>query len=281
MRWIVGLDVGPEAHAAVEFLRGVQAAGPDAGESVVTAHVLVEEHMRVALRLHHLDEVVAEARQAGEAALRAQQFEAPLEVVQAVDAADGMAEMARRLSADAVVVARHAGRDGHGLVRLGRVARQLLHLLPAAVVVVPHDLRATDLGTGPVVVLTSLGEHAVDAVRFARRVATRLGRGLVVAHAIPFAVDAEHATHLTNAREDLLKWVSAHGIDADDTRVVEGSAFSRSVELARELRAPLLVTGAIREDGELSRFTSQLGDELAASAPVPVAVVPPGEADAD
>ena len=146
-----------------------------------------------------------------------------------------------------------------GLVRLGRVARELLHLLPAPVVVVPHDLRAADLGTGPVVVLTSLGEHAVDAVRFARRVATRLGRGLVVAHAVPFAVNAEHATHLAKAREALVKWVAAHGIDADHTRVVEGSAFSRSVELARELHAPLLVTGAIREDGELPRFTSQLG----------------------
>ena len=114
MKWIVGLDVGPEAHAAVEFLRGVQAAGPDAGESVVAAHVLVEEHMRVALRLRHLDEVVAEAREAGEAALQAQQFEAPLEVVQAVDAASGMAEMALRHSADAVVVARHAGRTVTG-----------------------------------------------------------------------------------------------------------------------------------------------------------------------
>lgn len=233
MKWIVGLDAGPEAHAAVEFLRGVQAAGPDAGETVVAAHVLVEEHMRVALRLHHLDEVIAEALQAGEAALQAQHFEAPLEVVQAPDAASGMAEMARRLSADAVVVARHAGREGHGLVRLGRVARDLLRLLPAAVVVVPHDLRAAELGTGPVVALTSLGEHGVDAVRFARRVATRLGRGLVVAHAVPLAVDAEHATRLAKAREDLLKWVSAQGIGTDDVRIVEGSAFSRSVEIGR------------------------------------------------
>jgi nucleotide-binding universal stress UspA family protein len=281
MKWIVGLDAGPEAHAAVEFLRAVRATGPAAGESVVAVHVLTEEHLRVELRLRHLDEVMAEARAAGEAALRSQAFEAPLEVVQSLDGATGIADAATRSSADAVVVARHAGRDGRGFVRLGRVARGLLEALPAAVVIVPHDLRAGDLGAGPVVVLTTLGANAVDAVRFARRFATRIGRKLLVVHAIPTMVDPTHAERLAAAGKELEAWVASNGIAADDLQVVEGSAVSRSLELARELKAPLLVTGAIREDGELPRYSSQLGDELAASAPVPVAVVPPGESQAD
>lgn len=281
MKWIVGLDAGPEAHAAVEFLRGVRAAGPADGESVLAVHVLTEEYLRVELRLHHLDEVLARARTEGEAALRAQPFEAPLEVVQALDGATGIAGAATRSGADAVVVARHAGRDGRGLVRLGRVARGLLEALPAAVVVVPHDLRAGDLGEGPVVVLTTLAPDAVDAVRFARRVATRLGRRLVVAHAIPDMVDTTHAVRLAAARRHLQDWVTSNGVAADDLRIVEGSTVSRSLELARELQAPLLVTGAIQEEGEPLRYSSQLGDELAASAPVPVAVVPPGESQAD
>lgn len=77
------------------------------------------------------------------------------------------------------------------MIRLGRVARRILRRLGAPVLVVPPDLRAEQIGGGPVTALTSVSADSARACRFAADLAARLGR--------PLAARASHAPYL--ARE--------------------------------------------------------------------------------
>jgi nucleotide-binding universal stress UspA family protein len=289
MRWIVGVDVGAGPHGALVFAAWAARTGAPRGGDLVAVHVLEDEHLRVVLRLHHLDEVSAAARQATEETLARHELEVPVEIVQAVEASDGLAAAAERLTADAIVVGRHAGVDGSGLARLGRIARRTLRELAAPVIVVPHDLTPEAIGPGPVLALSSLGDDSVEAVRFARRLASWAGRELVVAHAVRFAVD-RGATYLGSSREGLdgqreqrlsegrsalERWTAANEVRADRIQVVEGSVLASAPRLAREFRAPLLVTGSRMLSGIDRQLHTSVGSELAASAPLAVAVVPP------
>jgi len=292
MRWIVGVDVGAGSHGALEFIAWAGRNGRLSGDDVVAVHVLEDEHLRMVLRTHHLDEVTAAARKATEETLERHGVNAPVEVVQDVDASDGLATAARRLGADAMVVGRHAGLEASGLSRLGRIARRALRELPVPVIVVPHDLTPADVGSGPVLAVTSLGQDSVEAAKFARRLATWAGRDLVVAHAVRFAVDpapaylafppeaidAHREERIAEGRRALQEWVGANDVGADRLAVIEGSVLSGAPRLARELRAPVLVTGSRLLSGLERRLHTSIGTELAASAPLAVAVVPPGPA---
>jgi nucleotide-binding universal stress UspA family protein len=289
MRWIVGVDVGAGPHGALGFAAWAARTGAPRGGDQIAVHVLEDEHLRVVLRLQHLDEVSAAARQATEETLARHGLDVPVEIVQAAEASDGLAAAAERLSADAVVVGRHAGLDGSGLARLGRIARRALRELAAPVIVVPHDLTPEAIGPGPVLALSSLGDDSVEAVRFARRLATWAGRELVVVHAVRFAVDRGAAylaipperleghrkERLSEARSALERWVAANEVRADLLQVIEGSVLASVPGLARELRAPLLVTGSRMLSGIDRQLHTSVGSELAASAPLAVAVVPP------
>jgi nucleotide-binding universal stress UspA family protein len=266
MRWVVGVDVGEGSHGALAL--AAWAAGqarPGAGD-LVAVHVLEAEHLRVVLRLQHLDEVTAAARRVTEETLARHGLDTPVEIVQAIEASDGLAAAAERLAADAIVVGRHAGLDGSGLGRLGRIARRSLQELAAPVIVAPHDLTPEAVGAGPVLALSSLGDDSIEAVRFARRLATWLGRELVVAHS---------EERLSGGPRALEAWVAAAGVRADRLQVVEGPVLASAPGLARELQAPLLVTGARRLSGIGRRLHTGSGSELAASASLAVAVVPP------
>jgi nucleotide-binding universal stress UspA family protein len=289
MRWIVGVDVGAGPHGALVFAAWAARTTAPGGSDLIAVHVLEDEHLRVVLRLQHLDEVSAAARQATEETLARHELDVPVEIVQATEASDGLAAAAERLSADAIVVGRHAGVDGSGLARLGRIARRTLRELAAPVIVVPHDLTPEAIGPGPVLALSSLGDDSVEAVRFARRLATWTGRELVVAHAVRFAVDRGAAylaipperleghreERLSEARSALERWVTANEVRADRLQVIEGSVLASVPRLARELRAPLLVTGSRMRSGIDRQLHTSVGSELAASAPLAVAVVPP------
>ena len=290
MKWIVGIDVGRGSHGALGFVAWASRDARLRAGDLVAVHVLEDEHLRVVLRTHHLDEVMAAARKAAEETLERHGVGAPVEVVQAVEASDGLALAARRLSADAMVVGRHAGLEGSGLGRLGRIARRALRELAVPVIVVPHELTPADVGEGPVLALTSLGTDSVEAVRFARRLATWAGRELVVAHAVRFAmdrapaylafppeaIDAHREERVAEGRRALEEWTGANDVGADRLRVIEGSVLSGALRLARELRAPILVTGSRMLSGLDRRLHTSIGTELAASAPLAVAVVPPG-----
>jgi nucleotide-binding universal stress UspA family protein len=294
MRWIIGLDLRPLSHGALEFAAWLSAGAAAASAEpprFVPVHVLEEDHLLAVLRHHHLDEVVAAARDEARRALERHGRAAWLEdlrVVQALQANESLEEARASAGADAIVIGRAAGRDERRVVRLGRVARRLLRALPAPVVVVPPDLRASDVGTGPVVALTAAAGDAVDAIRFAEDVARRAGRKLAVVHVardpagagLPFVP----AVSLGRAREDELReararldaWIAAEGLRPDATAVLQGNLIEQAIGYAEAQASPLLVVGARRREGVDRVLVPSVGRELAASSTVPVAVVPAG-----
>jgi nucleotide-binding universal stress UspA family protein len=291
MKWIVGLDLRPSSQGAIRFAAWLagQSRAED-GEELVGIHVLEDEHLRLVLRYHHLDEVIAGARASAEAALAAEGA-APrireLQVVRGLRAEEALEEARASHGADALIVGRHAGRESHAIVRLGRVARRLLRTLASPVVVVPPDLGADEIGEGPVIALTGLGDDSLAAFRFAQRMARRLGRELGLAHAVPlpeeFGAPYLPQQSLGRLLEEnqqegrlaLAEWMKTHGLRADATTVLQGEAVERAVEHARAEGSPLVVTGSRHLSAVERVLVASTGSALAAAAPFAVAVVPP------
>src|SRR4029450_10444023 len=128
MKWIIGLDLRPRSFGALHFATWLTKTVPKADDRFIAVHVLEPEHLRAALRVSHLDEVLAAARDAGKRIL---EREAPgerireLEIVEGQEADEGLVAAVARHGADALVIGRIAGRSESALVRLGRVARRL------------------------------------------------------------------------------------------------------------------------------------------------------------
>jgi nucleotide-binding universal stress UspA family protein len=287
MKWMIGLDLRPRSHGAVHFARWLASASGGREEIHAAVHVLDEDHLRAALKYHHLDEVTAAARAGARETLAREAPElavGTIEVVQSRTPHEGLAEQVAALGADALVVGRIARRAESRIVRLGGVARRLLRRLPCPVVVVPPDLETAGLGPGPIVALTSLGDDAVEACRFAARLAERLGRPLVVAHVVSYVeLPFLTGTAVADAARDAAKagvgaltsWIATNGLGPAEPVILQGEILDRADVLAAERGAPLLVVGAARHAG-LERLTApSIGRELAATASVPVAVVPP------
>ncbi|HYQ82336.1 MAG TPA: universal stress protein, partial [Anaeromyxobacteraceae bacterium] len=178
-------------------------------------------------------------------------------------------------------------RESHRLVRLGRVARGLLHRLDCPVVVVPPDVEAKDLGAGPLVALASLADDSVEACRFAGRLAARLQRRLAVVHVVPLLdagglpyLPAESLgrlgrEHRAEAAAQLEAWLAGHGLSCDERAVLEGQLLEQAMAFAEAWGSPLLVTGSSRLSAVGRALHVSAGAELAAVATIPVAVVPP------
>jgi nucleotide-binding universal stress UspA family protein len=286
MKWILGLDLRPRGEGAIQLASWL--AGVSRGHEFFPVHVLEDEHMRAVLRLHHLDEVTAGARGAAQAALEplvAAGARAEPEIVQAANAADALVEACRARGADGILIGRAGRREGGGMVRLGRVARGVLRALPRPVVVVPPDLTVADLGDGPVVALVQLAQES-PVLDTAGALARAVARPLVAVHVVggeedgaylPLATrEATRRERLAEAEARLASWGAARGLGAGQAVAVSGRTLDRAVDVALERRAPLLVVGARRTSPAAALVAASLGRELAAVAPLPVAVIPPG-----
>jgi nucleotide-binding universal stress UspA family protein len=190
--------------------------------------------------------------------------------------------------AEGLVVGRQAPREGHHLLRLGRVARRLLRTLAGPVVVVPPDWDPASVSAdGPVICASNVGDGAVAAARFAAELAHRLGRPLIIAYTVPIPEDygANYIpaatrqkiaveSHAAGERE-LREWIADLGL-TDATPVVrEGHVTEQVLRLARESHAALVVTGSRRLSTLERLLITSVGSELSATSPVPVVVVPP------
>lgn len=287
MKWIIGLDLRPRCFGALHFATWLTKTVPKADDRFIAVHVLEPDHLRAALKYSHMDEVLAAARDAGHRIL---EREAPgerireLEIIEGVSADEGLVAALTRHDADALVVGRIAERSEIALVRLGRVARRLVRQLPVPVVVVPPDVEAADLGSGPIIALASLDDSATEACRFAARMAERTGRRLVLLHVVPYlelpfmqgaSVDEIAREQRRAAELALAAWIQREQLRADEALVEQGDVLDRAEAVAGERDSPLLVIGAAGRTG-LNRFTTpSMGRELAATAAVPVAIVPP------
>lgn len=288
MKWVVGLDLRASSRGALNFAAWV--ASRAEGQSVLPVHVLEEEHLHYVLRYRHLDAVMADARAAADAAVSSEGAGGRVggvRVVQGLRADEVLAEACLAEGAAALVVGRLAKTTGRPLVRLGRVARRLVRRLPVPIVVVPPDLREADIGAGPVVALTSLDDDCVRSCRFARELADLLRRELHVVHvhrdpadAAPYGLPASAVEQLRAERGEqagleLSRWLAGAAVAADRPAIRMGDCVEQALEHARAHRAVALVVGARQIPTPQRMFAPSVGRELAASAPLAVAIVPP------
>jgi nucleotide-binding universal stress UspA family protein len=290
-RWIVGLDLRPTGQGALRFAHWLAAAAREGEPSFVGVHVLEEATLQAALRYHHLDELITSAREQAEMLLRnasATQVMKELHVVQGVHAEQTLEAARGEHHAEGLVVGRQAPREGHHLLRLGKVARRLLRRLGGPVVVVPPDWDpATVRAEGPVLCATNVGDGAVAAARFAAELARRLARPLLIVYTVPIPEDyganyIPAATRQKIAAEsqaagerELQEWIAELALPDATPVVREGHVTEQVLRLARETHASLIVTGS-RRLSTIERFLlTSVGSELAATSPVPVVVVPP------
>jgi nucleotide-binding universal stress UspA family protein len=194
-------------------------------------------------------------------------------------------EVSEREQFDALILGRRARRDDEPLIRLGEICRRVVRKLPAPVIVVSPDFGEGDSGVdaGPVVLATDLERGAASA-EFAKLLAARLGRPLLIAHGIEafnwgvsyipaetFETMLEQARTKASAR--LHAWVAALGLVGAEEVVFMGDPARNLAQLVEDRRAAALVTGS-RQLGQVERiFLASISSELAASARCPVAIV--------
>lgn len=282
MRWMVGVDARDLSAGAVAFARWLATGRLNTIYGVHVVEWVPAMH-------DHLDQARPnEIRGLAADSLRSLENDPHFEELGAVLAASaerGLPEAVNAKRAHALVVGRRAPTTGRGLVRLGRVARRILRQLPVPVVVVPPDLRADQLGPGPVVLGVDLTESSGPAATFAARVAAAMGRSLVLVHAIhppdrgpyvPADVWDQIMARLHGGDDPSFRtWADRHGVGAAERIERRGPPTLVLPTVAQEQRACMLVTGS-RDLGGMERlFLSSVGSELAATTPLPVAVVPP------
>jgi nucleotide-binding universal stress UspA family protein len=291
MKWIVGLDLRRSSQGAIKFAAWLgRTSTAQGGEHIVGIHVLEEAYLRAALRYHHLAELIAGASEAAQevvARAGAEDRIAEIHVVQGGTAERSLEAARIYHHADAMIIGRYAKREGHSLLRLGRVARRIVRRLAMPVIVVPPDHDPSTASDGPIVASVDLGDEADEAVSFAAQLAQRLQRPLLLAHVasgpedygahyIPQAsLDRMTREHQRDGEDALEQWATTHGYGDAERVVVQGGVVDQLVDLAVQRNACMLVAGS-RLLSTLERvLLTSVGSELAATAPCPVAIAPP------
>lgn len=286
MRWIVGLDLEGLSQGAIHFARWLHTQDRGArfvGVHAVEAYPAALREIDVAPEVFQDWALAATERELAKAGAR-EIFE-DVALVRAVRAEDGLNESLAAKGGEGLIVGRKAGRGQEALVRLGRVVRRLIREANGPLIVVPPDLLPQDIGAGPVVVATDVADDSVAALRFAQAMAQALGRELVLAYgvAVPSVLEKylpsdawDGAQRAINADGEAASraWAARHGVKAR-TLVVAGPLVRGLWSAAVREQACLLVCGSRRLSLVERIFTSSVGSELAASAPLAVAVVPP------
>lgn len=291
MKWIVGLDVRPSSQGAIRFAAWLRASAVDPAQvDLIGTHVLEHDTLMLALRRHHLDDVLRQVEEAAAESVEGvgatDQF-SEVRVVRAMKAEDSLAGARQMHAADGIVIGRQAGRDDLAVVRLGRVARRLLRSLPGPVAVVRPDLLPSHLGDGPLVCVVRPSADSVQAVRMATHLATGLGRELELLHVSkpPSGLELLRpgtgsllAELREQAKAQLDAWVRDNGLGDVATNVVSGGVVTTIRDRAERLASPLIVCGSRRLTPYQRVFGSSIASELASSCPIPVLVVPPDTA---
>lgn len=288
MKWVVGVDLLPDSQGALEFVAWLHAVGA-VGAGQVHGLCILEEAAFFTVRGEartRVEEGVREALAAMADASEAREAIGELDARIAGSVHGALGELAR--SHDAVlVIGRQARRGETSLVRLGKTARRLLRNLPVPVTVVPPDLKQGEIPDGPVLVAADVTEESLSAVSFARAYGSSIGRPVRVVHVLP-TVEAIGFEYLSPARSAELRHEYGQRARATFDRFVEtnqigdlsvsmlpGPVIESMLEVAKTERACSIVCGS-RSLGVAARVLSaSIGSELAASASVPVIVVPP------
>lgn len=289
-KWILGLDLREGAEGPLVFARWLCSQLAATQTAVLDPiHVIEQDQIGLLASADKREQVVSLAEDAVAQTLRRAGVDTPLANVRLVEVGepDDVLASAARDGADGLIIGRLAPRGKDQLRRLGGVARRLLRKLAAPTVVVPPDLRAEDIGKGPIILACDLHEDSLGATRFALRMADRLGRELMLAHVVPmpygWSVGYLPPDAVKQVRSDLQaqgerlleRWATQHGITGLRGVVCEGMVVDELASLARKEDALMLVTGSRKLNALERLFVTSVGSELAASASCSVAVVPP------
>ncbi len=284
MHWIVGLDLLDLSSGALRLASWLRKRAPEASFSGV--HVLTSHPLRHSLSDKTEDELRVWVQELAEKSVDQAGVAAELSdvsVVEASSAEEGLAAALEAASGSALIIGRKAKSDSEKVIRLGRVARRLLRRMPAPIAVVPPDLGA-ELAPGPVVLATDLGPSSESALDFAVELASTVGRDLLIVHAFsvhsalevyiaPSAWDRASFEASAQAEASVLAWRERHQLTARSL-VVRGPTVHGVLETCAREQACMIVAGTRRLSFLDRIFTSSVGGDLAALAPIPVIIVP-------
>jgi nucleotide-binding universal stress UspA family protein len=287
-RWIVGLDLQPASRGAVEFAAWLSATGRDAGK-LIGIHVLEEAYLRAVLKYHHLAEIEKKAEEAARKeidGIGAQEQFLGVHILEGSTAERQLDNAAGYHNARGLIIGRQAPKKGRHVLRLGRVARRTLRSLRLPTIVVPpdHDPAHT---AGPVICSCNLRSDCLPGIELGIEMAKSLGREAVLVHVVPLPEDyAAHylpvkvlddlrEEHLVGGGKALRRWAKEHKLDGVECVIEQGGVVERLIGIAKERSACLLSTGSRRLSVYERLLLTSIGSELAATAPCPVAVVPP------
>ena len=289
MTWIVGLDAHGRCHGAVRFARWflshVEAhAAPIVGLHMVDLTLfgpLVGEvstdQLETAARTH-LGRLPAE--------LGLDPKELEVEVAPTDSIAHALTEQCHTRHAEGIIIGRKAPRQSKSVVRLGRVARQLLRELPVTVLVVPPDHDPRDQ-KGPIVVATGLGDESAAAAQLALHLAKPLGRAIVVTHTVlgieqrvrPWFPDLPHEDVekriVADANRQLDQWCRDHGLAGAQRQILVGDPLVETRDLLDRIDACLCIVGSRRLGVAARAVRVSFGSHLAATASCPIGLVAP------
>lgn len=270
--WILGLDLGDRSRGAACVADWL--AGPD--------HTLAVHVLEMWTRPYIRTDVVAATSEVVLRLAKDLHISPPrrVKVLDAETAEQGLTIAGE--GAAGLVIGRAAGSREQGVRGLGRVARRVLRNLPCPVVVAPRDLAA--VAAGPIVLATDLDVASNAAVPFARELASKQGRELVVMHVIedrytdllddmdPYWQQARDA-YIDERTESVHRWMAEHAL-LGRPRIAHGTVVDELQKHALASQAAMVIVGS-RRLGALGRiFLGSTASALAGRSPCPVAVVP-------
>ncbi len=282
MRWIVGLDFRSRSAGALRFARWLYQNTQHNRFYAVHALELPPYANLVP------DELAGQALAQLNQTLEREQADSSFTDVGVVvdERADrGLAKAIEEHTGDGVIIGRRAPADSASLIALGRIARRVIREIAQPTIVVPPDQDLDRVAAGPILLATDLAETSLPALRFAGSLANELGRELIIVHTVRVHGSLEgvisgtvwssaQLEHRQHAEAQLSAWAQKHGAGAAQLRVVEGPISPELLAVANEERASLIVCGSRRLSLAERIFSSSVGTELAAAAPIPVAIIP-------
>lgn len=291
MRWIVGVDLVSRSGGAVRFAAWLRQHAKQAKDLQLDAvHVVrrPEDAYKVPLEPQSAGELARFASPDAAAALRESEpaFDR-VQVVVGTDAVRGLIKSGGDSGFDGIIIGRIAGQRSKLPPRLGPVARKILRELPSAVIVVPSDMRETDVGTGPVIIATDLGDHCADAARFGAAFAGSVGRQPILLHVAPGAGEfvptpastsgwAHRESYRDSIDRRVAAWQDRNKLDGIERGSAFGDPVQRLLAMAKRLDAAMIVCGSRRLSAAQRLLLPSVATRLAAIAPCPVAVAAAG-----
>ena len=288
MKINVALDLRHRSDGAVKFAKWLRGNSQSGALELIATHVIDEELVASLRDVRTYDNLVFYAQDGLKkmlAEVRAENLFSTVKIEDGGEIIGKLESVCTQQSADAMVIGRVAPTDKDVLLRLGAVARGLLRRLVVPIIVVPPDFEESFGGQGPVIVAVDGKDTSLAAYEFGKQVAASLNRELVLVHAVGIpdswgygyvstdAVQTAMTAMRVGGERTIERWCSQHGISGIRSVVAQGVTSREIVRVAEELDAAMIVTGS-RQLSKLERFfVTSVGTEVAASSPIPVAVV--------